>query len=191
MDFKYREYINKKKQFEEGETMEKKLTHFRIGQIVNTQGLKGEVRVYPYVDDINRFDDLESFYLDKNFDKEYEVERVRYKGNMVIMKIKGIDTVELAERLKTKNLYISREDSVDLDEDEFFIADLIGLDVFTVDGDKVGTLKDVLQYSANDVYVVKGDNDKEYLIPSTLKFVPEINLNENKMIIDPIKGMLD
>ena len=104
--------------------MKEKLTHFRIGQIVNTQGLKGEVRVYPYVDDINRFDDLESFYLNKNFNEEFEVERVRYKGNMVIMKIKGIDSVELAEKLKTKNLYISRENSVDLDEDEFFIADL-------------------------------------------------------------------
>ena len=171
--------------------MKEKLTHFRIGQIVNTQGLKGEVRVYPYVDDINRFDELENFYLDKNFNQEFEVERVRYKGNMVIMKIKGVDSVEMAERLKTKNLYVSRENSVDLDEDEFFIADLIGLDVFTVAGEKVGTLKVVLQYSANDVYVVKGDNDKEYLIPSTLKFVPEINIEEKKMIIDPIKGMLD
>ena len=171
--------------------MKEKLTHFRIGQIVNTQGLKGEVRGYPYVDDINRFDELENFYLDKNFNQEFEVERVRYKGNMVIMKIKGVDSVEMAERLKTKNLYVSRENSVDLDEDEFFIADLIGLDVFTVAGEKVGTLKDVLQYSANDVYVVKGDNDKEYLIPSTLKFVPEINIEEKKMIIDPIKGMLD
>ena len=171
--------------------MKEKLTHFRIGQIVNTQGLKGEVRVYPYVDDINRFDELENFYLEKNFNQEFEVERVRYKGNMVIMKIKGVDSVEMAERLKTKNLYVSRENSVDLDEDEFFIAHLIGLDVFTVAGEKVGTLKDVLQYSANDVYVVKGDNDKEYLIPSTLKFVPEINIEEKKMIIDPIKGMLD
>ena len=115
--------------------MKEKLTHFRIGQIVNTQGLKGEVRVYPYVDDINRFDELENFYLDKNFNQEFEVERVRYKGNMVIMKIKGVDSVEMAERLKTKNLYVSRENSVDLDEDEFFIADLIGLDVFTVAGD--------------------------------------------------------
>ena len=168
-----------------------KLTHFKIGQIVNTQGLKGEVRVYPFTDDIYRFDDLEEFYLGKDLETKWEVERVRYKGNMVIMKIKGIDSVELAEKLKTKNLYISRENSVDLDEDEFFIADLIGLEVFTVAGDKVGVLKDVLQYSANDVYVVKGDNDKEYLIPSTMKFVPEINLEDKKMIIDPIKGMLD
>ena len=84
--------------------MDNKLTVFRIGQIVNTQGLKGEVRVYPYTDDINRFDDLEYFYLDKGLNNKYEVERVRYKGNMVIMKIKGIDSIELAQKLKTKRL---------------------------------------------------------------------------------------
>ncbi|MEG0856080.1 MAG: ribosome maturation factor RimM [Terrisporobacter sp.] len=171
--------------------MKEKLTHFRIGQIVNTQGLKGEVKIYPYVDDIHRFDELESFYLEKNFEKEFKVEKVRYKGNMVIMKIKDIDTIELAEKIKSKNLYISREDSVDLDEDEFFIADLVGIEVFTTTGEKVGVLKEVLQYSANDVYVVKGNDDKEYLIPSLIKFVPEINIKEKKMIIDPIKGMLD
>ncbi|MFQ7119563.1 MAG: ribosome maturation factor RimM [Intestinibacter sp.] len=88
--------------------MDNKLTVFRIGQIVNTQGLKGEVRVYPYTDDINRFDDLEYFYLDKGLNNKYEVERVRYKGNMVIMKIKGIDSIELAQKLKTKYVYRKR-----------------------------------------------------------------------------------
>ena len=88
--------------------MDNKLTVFRIGQIVNTQGLKGEVRVYPYTDDINRFDDLEYFYLDKGLNNKYEVERVRYKGNMVIMKIKGIDSIELAQKLKTKNIQPKR-----------------------------------------------------------------------------------
>ncbi|MFR3071636.1 MAG: ribosome maturation factor RimM [Paeniclostridium sp.] len=116
--------------------MDNKLTVFRIGQIVNTQGLKGEVRVYPYTDDINRFDDLEYFYLDKGLNNKYEVERVRYKGNMVIMKIKGIDSIELAQKLKTKNMYIGRDQGKELEEDEFFVADLIGLDVFTVDGEK-------------------------------------------------------
>lgn len=170
--------------------MTEKLTVFRIGQIVNTQGLKGEVRVYPYTDDINRFDELEHFYLDKNLSDKYEVERVRYKGNMVIMKIKDIDSIELAEKLKTKNMYIKREQGRQLEEDEFFVADLIGLDVFTVDGDKIGIVKDVLQHAINDVYVVD-NGEKEYLIPSIKKFVPTIDLEENKMIIDPIKGMLD
>ena len=170
--------------------MTEKLTVFRIGQIVNTQGLKGEVRVYPYTDDINLFDELEYFYIDKNLNNKYEVERVRYKGNMVIMKIKDIDSIELAEKLKTKNMYIGREQGRELDEGEFFVSDLIGLDVFTVDGEKVGVLKDVLQHAINDVYVVSS-GEKEYLIPSIEKFVPTIDLDQNKMIIDPIKGMLD
>lgn len=170
--------------------MTEKLTVFRIGQIVNTQGLKGEVRVYPYTDDINRFDELEYFYIDKNLNNKYEVERVRYKGNMVIMKIKDIDSIELAEKLKTKNMYIGREQGRELEEGEFFVSDLIGLDVFTVDGEKVGVLKDVLQHAINDVYVISS-GEKEYLIPSIEKFVPTIDLDQNKMIIDPIKGMLD
>lgn len=171
--------------------MENKLTHFKIGQIVNTQGLKGEVRVYSTTDDIYRFDDLNTFYIGKDFNTEYKVERVRYKGNLVIMKIKGIDTVEMAEKLRNKNVYVSREESRDLEEDEFFIADMIGIKVYTVNDEYVGTLDDVLQYSANDVYVIKGEDDKEYLIPAVMKFVPEIDIEEGKMIIDPIKGMLE
>lgn len=171
--------------------MEKKVTHFKVGQIVNTQGLKGEVRVYSYTDDIYRFDDLEKFYLGKDLETTYNVERVRYKGNMVIMKIKNIDTVEAAEKLKNKFMFVSREESRELEEGEYFIADMIGINVFTVDGEEVGTLKEVLQYAANDVYVIKGKEDKEILIPAIMKFVPTIDMEERKMIIDPIKGMLD
>lgn len=168
-----------------------KLTHFKIGQIVSTQGLKGEVRVYSYTDDIYRFDDLETFYLGKDLENKWIVEKVRYKGNMVIMKIKGIDTVEEAEKLKNKFMYVSREEGRELEEGEFFISDMIGIDVYTVDGQHVGVLDDVLQYAANDVYVVKGAENKEYMIPAMLKFVPTIDMSERKMIIDPIAGMLD
>lgn len=168
-----------------------KLTHFKIGQIVNTQGLKGEVKVYSYTDDINRFDELETFYLGKDRENTLKVERVRYKGNMVIMKIQGIDRVEDAEKLRNKFMYVSREESRELEEDEYFIADMIGIDVETIDGKYVGKLEEVLQYSANDVYVIKDENDKEYLIPATMKFVPTIDMQARKMTIDPIKGMLD
>jgi 16S rRNA processing protein RimM len=170
--------------------MDEKLAHFKIGQIVNTQGLKGEVKIYPLTDDINRFDDLDKFYLDKDLQKEWEVEKIRYKGKMVIMKIKAIDSIEDAERLRNKFICVGRESTRELDEDEFFIADMIGIDAFTVDGDRLGVLREVLQYSANDVYVIEGDG-REYLIPAILKFVPEINMAERKMIIDPIKGMID
>lgn len=168
-----------------------KLTHFKIGQIVSTQGLKGEVRVYSYTDDIYRFDDLETFYLGKDLENKWIVEKVRYKGNMVIMKIKGINTVEEAEKLKNKFMYVSREEGRELEEGEFFISDMIGIDVYTVDGQHVGVLDDVLQYAANDVYIIKGAENKEYMIPAMLKFVPTIDMSERKMIIDPIAGMLD
>lgn len=88
-------------------------------------------------------------------------------------------------------MYVSREDSRELEEGEFFIADMIGMEVLTVDGKYVGILEDVLQYSANDVYVVKGEEDKEFMIPAIKKFVPTIDIDERKMIIDPIKGMID
>ncbi|MGL5329061.1 MAG: ribosome maturation factor RimM [Peptostreptococcaceae bacterium] len=169
----------------------KEVTHFKIGQIVNTQGLKGEVRVYTYTDEIDRFDDLETFYLGKDLETKWEVEKVRYKGNMVIMKIKGIDRVEDAEKLKNKFMFVSREESRELEEGEFFIADMIGIDVETVDKKHVGTLSEVLQYAANDVYVIKGEENQEYLIPATMQFVPTIDMEKRLMIIDPIKGMID
>lgn len=168
------------------------IKYLKIGKIVNTQGLKGEIKVYTLADDIKRFDDLKEFYLDKK--EKLEVEKVRYKGNMVIMKIKGIDIIEDAEKLRNKFMYVSRENSRKLDEDEFFISDMIGIDAYTVDGDFVGKLKDVLQYSANDVYVIENEvneEKKEYLIPALYRFVPTIDMNEKKMIIDPIKGMID
>jgi 16S rRNA processing protein RimM len=88
-------------------------------------------------------------------------------------------------------MFVSREESRNLEEGEFFIADMIGIKVFTIDGEEVGVLEDVLQYAANDVYVIKKLNGDEVLIPAIMKFVPTIDMNERKMIIDPIKGMLD
>ena len=107
------------------------------------------------------------------------------------MKIKNVDRVEDAERLGNKFMYVSREESRELEEGEFFIADMIGIDVYTLDNTHIGTLKDVLQYAANDVYVINTNEGKEILIPAITKFVPTIDIDERKMIIDPIKGMLD
>lgn len=167
------------------------IEHLKIGQIVNTQGLKGEVRVYPLTDDIKRYDELNNFFVGEDFNKKYNPERVRYKGNLVILKIDRINSIEDAEKLKGKYLYVSREDSRKLEEGEFFISDMIGIEVYTVNDEYVGVLKDVLQYAANDVYVVKNEENKEFLIPAVMKFVPTIDIENRKMIIDPIKGMID
>ena len=168
--------------------MQKRL---EIGQIVNTFGIKGEVKVVPFTDDISRFDDLEKVYVKtKKESKLYKVENARYHKNMVLLKFEGINNPEDAETLKNSFLEVDREDAIPLEEGTYFIVDLIGLDVFTVDGEKVGVVKDVLQHAINDVYVVN-NGEKEYLIPSIEKFVPTIDLEANKMIINPIKGMLD
>ena len=150
--------------------MSNKLTHFKVGKIVNTQGLKGEVRVYPFTDDINRFDELDVFYLDKDFNTKWNVERVRYKGNLVIMKIKDIDSIEKAERLRDKFIYVSREDGRELEEEEYFIADMIGLDVFTVDGEKVGVFQLVIMNLGMSIYEkFKDENCPNPIISDKMK----------------------
>ena len=171
--------------------MTEKVEYFKVGQIVNTQGLKGEMRIYTLTDYPERFEELEWVYIEGDLSTKYEIESVRYKGQLAIVKLKGIDNANDVEKLKFKYLYVPRENARELDEDEFFISDMIGMDVYTIDNNYVGVLKDVLQYSANDVYVVKNKEGKEYLIPAVMEFVPTIDIENKKMIINPIKGMLD
>lgn len=171
--------------------MEEKIEYFKVGQIVSTQGLKGDMRVYTLTDYPERFEELDWVYMEGDFHTKHEIEKVRFKGQLAIIKIKGIDNADDVEKLRSKYLYVPRENARELDEDEFFISDMIGMDVYTVEDEYIGTLKEVLQYSANDVYVVKNEEGKEYLIPAVMEFVPTIDIENKKMIINPIKGMLD
>ena len=112
--------------------MQKRL---EIGQIVNTFGIKGEVKVVPFTDDIRRFDELEKVYVKiKGESKQYQIENVKYHKNMVLLKFKGIDKIEEAEKLRNAFLEIDREDAIPLEEGTYFIADLIGLKVYTDEG---------------------------------------------------------
>ena len=151
----------------------------RIGQIVNTHGLKGDMKVYPFTDYPERFEEVEYLYMENQGDKKYFIENVRYQRNMVLLKLKGIDTIEEAESLR------------ELDEDEHMISDLIGLNVYLEDLTPVGTIVNVLKYTANDVYVIRGMEDQEYLIPALKQFVPVVDIENGKVIITPIKGMID
>lgn len=172
--------------------MDNKLEFFRIGKIVNTRGLKGEVKVYSHTDNMDRFTSLKDFYIGKDREKTYKVEKSSIiSHNMSVIKIKGFDTIESVQGLIDKYIYVSRDDSYELEDDEMFIADMIGMNAYTVDGNFLGSLVEVLQYSANDVYVIKSDEGKEYLIPATYEIVPEISLEENKMVIKPIPGLLE
>ena len=164
---------------------------FRVGAIASTHGIKGEVKVYPTTDDISRFDYLKNVILDtKAGRKELTVEGVKYFKNMPILKFKGIDKIEDIEAYKGCDLLVSREDAVPLEEGEHYIADLIGLDVIDEDGEKLGTVKDIMLTGANSVYVVQMP-EKELLIPSIPDCILEVNIDSNYVKVHLLDGLMD
>lgn len=167
--------------------MQKRL---EIGQIVNTFGIKGEVKVKPFTNDIYRFDDLEKVYVaTKKNSILYNVENVRYHKNMVLLKLEGIDNPENAEKLKNTFLEVDREDAIPLEEGTYFIVDLIGLDVYTENGDFLGRVEDIYNTGANDIYVVKDELGKQILLPGIEEVIKEVKL-EDRIIVHLIPGLI-
>lgn len=158
----------------------------KVGKIVNTHGLKGEVKVMPLTDDMRRFDDLEYVLIDE---KEVEVEGCKYQKDRVIVKLEGVDKVEDAERLKNKFMEIPREFAVELEEDCYFLADLRECTIFDTENNEIGKVYDVIQTKNNDVYWIR--KPKEILIPALKSIVTEINIDDRKIIIRPIGEWMD
>lgn len=165
----------------------------KVGQIVNTQGIKGEVRVYPLTDYKERFEELEWVYMDTDTEKKYFIEKVKYKSNLVILKFKGIDDINVAERFRDKYLTISKDNARALEEDTYLITDLIGLKVYTVEGEFIGTVKDVIQAAGNDVYEISSVNTagKSILIPAVGEFIKNVNLENDTMTVKVIEGLIE
>lgn len=159
------------------------------GKIVTTHGIRGEVKVIPYTDTPELLCEFDRLFIGKNRD-EINVIRARVFKNTVIMKLEGIDTPEDAEKLRNKLLYMHRDD-LELDDDTYFIQDLIGLEVSDADSGKVyGKIADVMQTGANDVYVIKGD-DREYLVPAIADVVVSTDIDVGTMTIRPLEGLFD
>lgn len=159
------------------------------GKIVNTHGIKGEVKIMPYCDSPELFCEFDRFFMGRDFN-EINVERSRVQKNMVIAKLEGVNTPEDAEKLRNKMLYMHRDD-LELDEDTFFIQDLIGMTVKNADNGRVyGVIDDVLQTGANDVYTIKGEN-KTYLIPAIADVIAETDLENDIMLIHELEGLFD
>lgn len=168
--------------------MQKRL---EVGQIVNTFGIKGEVKVTPFTDDINRFDNLKKVYVKtRKDDKLYKVEGVRYHKNMVLLKLEGIENPEQAELLKNAFLEIDREDAVPLKEGQYFIADLIGLEVYTDEGNLLGKVDDIYNTGANDIYVVKDELGKQVLLPGIKEVIKQVDLENEKILVHLIPGLI-
>ena len=167
--------------------MQKRL---EVGQIVNTFGIKGELKVTPFTDDINRFDDLEKVYVKtRREEKLYKVEGVRYHKNMVLLKLEGIENPEQGELLKNSYLEIDRADAIPLEEGQYFIVDLIGLDVYTDEGKLLGNVEDIYYTGANDIYVVKDELGKQVLLPGIKDVIKEVKL-EDRIIVHLIPGLI-
>lgn len=164
----------------------------RVGVIANTHGIRGEVKVFPTTDEKERFKDLKKVILDMGKEQRVlEIQSVRFFKNLVILKFKGIDNINDIEMYKGKDLLVTREDAVPLEEGEYFIADLLDLDVYSDKDEKIGVLYDVMQTGANDVYVVKTEEGKEILLPAIDECILDINLEESRMTVHIMEGLLD
>ena len=163
----------------------------QVGVITSTHGVRGEVKVYPTTDDVMRFKKLKEVVLDTGKElKTLEVQGVKFFKNMVILKFKGIDTLNDVEQYKTKSLYVTRKNAVKLKKDEYFIADLIGLSVCSDDESLRGELKDVIETGANDVYVIELEDGRELLLPAIKECVLSVDIEEGMMKIHVLDGLL-
>ncbi len=165
--------------------------YFVIGKIVNTQGIRGDVRILPQTDDVTRFEKLETVEIFRgNETRKLTIEKVWYHKNFVVIKFEEIETMNDAEKIKDFLVRIDRKDAVPLDEDEYFITDLIGVKVITDENETLGTIKDVIVTGANDVYVVKTDG-KDVLLPAIKQCILNVDMEKREMLIHLMKGLID
>ena len=165
--------------------------YFEIGQIVNTSGLKGVVKVKPFTDDITKFNNFKTIYVSiKNELKEFEIEHVRFSKNMVFLKLKGIDTIEDAENYRNLYLKIKRDKEEKLEEDSYYVVDIIGCTVYTDNQENLGKVDDVFSTGSNDVYVVKSDDGKQILLPAIKDVIKKVDIQNKKIIVHLMEGLI-
>jgi len=160
----------------------------KIGKIVNAVGLKGEVKVYNYSNEKERYEELEDILIEE---KIYNIQKVRYKDNMVILKLKNVDNRNDAEDLKNKSLFIDEEDLPALNEGEYYIKDLIGFDVALETGEKIGILIDVITERVQDLYCIKNTEGKVIYLPRVKEFVLKIDIEEKLISVKLPEGLLE
>lgn len=165
----------------------------QVGVITSTHGLKGEVKVFPTTDDMDRFKKLKEVILDTGKEKlNLEIQGVKFFKQFVILKFKGIDHINDVEKYIKSSLLVTRENAVKLEEGEYFIADLIGLKVVSDEDIVLGYLKEVLfTTGANEVYVIEGQDKKEILLPAIKECILNVDLDNSLMQVHIMEGLLD
>lgn len=167
------------------------MEHIVVGKIINTHGIRGEVKVFPLTDDVKRFDLLNYAYIGEEKIKVH-LESAKYYKNLAILKFEEYSNINGIEKFKNELIYIDEKERIVLPENHFFIYELINSKVFDTEMNLIGILTDIIQNASNDVYVIKDDKvKKEYLIPAVKKFIIEVDIKNKKIIIDPIEGMIE
>ena len=165
--------------------------YLEIGQIVNTFGIKGMVKVKPFTDNIERFNNLEKIYIkNKSGQTEYKIQEIKYHKNMVLIKFEGIENPEQADLLRNSYLIVDRETEEPLEPGRYYIVDMIGLDVFTDDNEYLGKLEDIYNTGSNDIYVVKNELGKQILLPAIEDVIKNIDMDNKKVIVHLIPGLV-
>ena len=160
-----------------------------IGRVMRPHGIRGELRVESYTDTPERFNSVKRLYLNEDDSNPFFIEDVRFHQKWVLLKFRGIDDRSAAEALRRTWLYILMDEAVPLEEDEYFLFQLIGLKVVNQQGDFLGEIVDVLETKANNVFIVR-DNQHEHLIPDIPEVVKEIDFTEDMMIIEDFPGLI-
>ena len=163
---------------------------FEIGQIVNTNGLKGVIKVKPFTDNIKEFESFKSIYIQKKGELiEFKIEKVMYVKQMVLLKLEGINDINEAEKYRNYYIKVDRNKMPKLPEDSYYIVDLLGCEVATVEGEILGKVDDVFPTGSNDVYVVKDENGKQILIPAIKDVIKSIDISNKKVIVKLMEGL--
>lgn len=165
--------------------------YFELGQIVNTFGVKGMVKVKPFTDKVEQFEELGSILVERNKSMtEMQIEEVKYHKDMVLMKLKGVDDMNAAERLKGCTIKIHRSKARKLEEGEYFIADIIGSDVYTDTDEYLGKVDDIYNTGSSDIYVVKDELGKQILLPAIKDVLLDIDIEKQRVTIHLLKGLV-
>lgn len=165
--------------------------YLEIGQIVNTFGIKGMVKVKPFTNNIKRFDDLKNVYIkNRKEKKEYQIEEVKYHKNMVLIKFKGIETPEDANLLRESYLLIDRSKEEPLEDGNYYIVDMIGIKVYSDKGELLGNLEDIFNTGSNDIYVVKDNQGKQILLPAISEVIKQIDIEKRKITVHLLPGLI-
>ncbi len=164
----------------------------RVGVVTTTHGVRGEVKVFPTTDDPQRFKKLKNVILDDGKQQlDLEITAVKFFKNLVILKFKGLDNMNDVEKFKQADLLVTRENAVKLEPGEYFIADLIGLQGISDEGEVLGELTDVIQTGANDVYVFTKKDEADLLVPKIPDCVKEIDLEKGTVLVHLLPGLKD